>query len=69
MTDYTRLVYLWSRRQAAIALKLYPDGVQAWGMAFAAEWNKNRDALCVDFGIKPDDFNYSLAWPTMESMT
>lgn len=59
-SDYRRLVYTWTRYQSAITAHLYPDPVQAWGMAFADEWHRRKDDICRDFAVDPDEFTYSM---------
>jgi hypothetical protein len=64
------LFQYWHEYEAAMKDDAYnPVLVQALGMRFSGEWNKQKDELCRVADIKPEEFDYSLHWKLMNSLS
>lgn len=69
MSSYDNLKDCWHDYQSAtVAVPYERDRVQGKGMRFAAEFNRLKDDICHDFGISPDEFNYTYKYEVMKKV-
>lgn len=66
---FDRLIELWKiYLEAKVADPYCRDQVQSWGMAFAYEWNIQKENLMQHFNIKEDDWAYPLSMKLMPQL-
>ena len=69
MTSYSRLIDAWVAYNRATQILPYNrDRVQGLGLAFAYRFNAQKDRLCVDLKIDPDEFSYGMKYDIMEKL-